>query len=171
MTWWEVALQVISLTGSVLSATGVYLAIEQLKKTQKAAEAARDASQAAERGIARNVLIADISVSGKMIDEIKAFLRSCKYELALVRVSDLTAIIIQLQHVGTVDAAKPDHRAREALTSLSVLRDLLEEKLYDECVVIDTAKVNSELARISDRLGHWVGRRKFSVIGEAHGSR
>ena len=97
----------------------------------------------------------------RVIEEIKGLLRSRKYELALLRVTDLNSLIIQLQSLSTTTGERPDQRSREALTSLSVLRDLLELKLDNDETAIETAKVNAELSRIADRLGHWIGRKKF----------
>jgi hypothetical protein len=159
--WWQTALNIIGVVGSILSAVGVYVAIRQINQTKKVAQAALEASEATQRGIASNVILADMSSCMRVIEEIKTLLRSRRYESALMRVTDLTGLIIQLQHLAAAGSERPDLRAREALTSLSVLRDLLELKLDDDSTSLEVAKVNSELSKIADRLGHWIGRRKF----------
>lgn len=150
----------ISIVGSALSLIGVAIAVWQIFKTRKAAEAAQNAVEATRRSITSNVVLADMSSCTRAIEEVKALVRAKRYEPALLRVTDLHALIIQLQHVTRSDG-KADTRAREALTGLSVLRDLLEEKLDNDEIAIETAKVNSELAKISDGLGHWIGDRKL----------
>lgn len=166
--WWQNALQAIGIAGSVLSAVGVYIALRQIRRTREAADAARLAIEATRLEISSNVLLADVTTCTRVVEEIKTLMRSRKYESALLRVTDLNALIIQLQSLSTAIGEKPDQRSREALTSLSVLRDLLEQKLDNDDIAVETAKVNAELSQIADRLGHWIGRKKFKPVGGGH---
>ena len=68
-------LNIISILGSVLSFVGVLVAIWQIKKTRKAAEAASAASLQAQQSIARNVLLVDVTSCISQLEEIKLLIR------------------------------------------------------------------------------------------------
>ncbi|HKO36410.1 MAG TPA: hypothetical protein VJV21_08020 [Pyrinomonadaceae bacterium] len=158
----QTIIDLIGVAGSMLSLLGVIIAVVQVRKARKAAEAAEVASLAAQKTIANKVILIDVSASAQSVEEVKAHIRSQKFESALLRVTDLNALIIQLQHVPSTNTP-PDWQIREMLTNLSVLRDLLEQKLHDPAVVVETPKVNAELSRIADDLGHWIAGRKFTM--------
>lgn len=158
----QAVLDAISVGGSVLSLVGLGIAISQIVKTRKAADAAAAAARETQARIANAVILADLSTSTRSVEEVKEFIRSRKYEPALLRVSDLNHMVIQLQHLAS-SSTPPDWTIREMLTNLSVLRDLLEQRLSDDATEVDTAKVNAELSRIGDRLSHWIGGRKLTM--------
>ena len=79
----------ISIIGSFLSLTGVIIALVQISKTRRAAEAAKDASIETQKAISRNLLLSDVSNCVKHIEEIRLYMRGENYELAQVRVNEM----------------------------------------------------------------------------------
>jgi len=156
------ALAWITLAGTILSLAGVIFAGAQILKTKRAALAAEEAAQNTQRSITNNVALVDLSTSTRSVEEVKSLIRAQRYEPALLRLSDLNSLVIQVQHIAA-ESDPPEWSVREMLTNLSVLRDLLEQKLADDSVIVETAKVNAELSRIGDHLGHWVSGRKFTM--------
>ncbi len=91
--WW------LGLLGSLASLIGLPIAIWQIRKTRRAAEAAKDASLQTQNAISRNLLLSDVSICVKYIEEIKNFIRYEKYEAAQIRVSDSVSELIQIQEM------------------------------------------------------------------------
>lgn len=89
----------ISIIGSFLSLFGVIIALVQISKTRRAAEAAKDAAIQTQKAISRNLLLSDVSICIRNAEEIKSFVRNGKYESALIRVTDLISQLIQIREV------------------------------------------------------------------------
>lgn len=153
-------LNVIAVAGSLLSLAGVVVAIVQIRKTRRAAEAAERASQLAQQGIARNVLLVDVSSCVSQLDAIKTMIRSRRYDAALLRVGDLIAVLVQMREVTPADQ-KPVISYRKALPQLGILRDLLEERLHNEQTAVNPVQINSVLSELSVSLNSWIGSAKY----------
>lgn len=84
----------ISIIGSFLSLLGVIIALWQISKTRRAAEAAEKSSLQTQKVISRNLLLSDVSTCTRNIEEIKQFVRIEKYEASLIRTNDLISQLI-----------------------------------------------------------------------------
>ena len=143
----------ISIIGSVASLIGLPIAIWQIYKTRRAAEAAKDASLQTQKVISRNLLISDVSTCIKHIEELKSFVRNENYQLALVRVNDLVSQLMQIQEADF----------EEIILKLSNIRNDFERKLEKSSAKIKIAEVNSQLALISDDFNKLIGETKFTI--------
>ncbi|HLL75459.1 MAG TPA: hypothetical protein VK421_09335 [Pyrinomonadaceae bacterium] len=153
----------ISIIGSVLSLIGVIIAIAQIRKTLRAAKAAQAAATQTQIAISRNVLLTDISTCARSLEELKVLIRGNRFEAALMRVTDLTSQLVQLQHLQRPISTIQSIDFKEVLTQLSILRELLERKIYQHQTEINPVLMNSQLSQISDELNRWIGEEKYLV--------
>jgi len=155
----------IGVLGSLASLVGLPIAIWQIYKTRRAAEAAETASLQTQKSILRNLLLSDVSICIKHIEEIKSSARNEKYELSLTRVNDLISQLIQIQEVlkGSNQIYQIDFD--EALLKLAGIRKDFERKLIKDSVKVSIARINNQLGIISDSLNKLIGETKI-VIGK-----
>ena len=158
-------LNAFSVGGTILSLLGLAVAIFQIVKTRRAAEAAKLAAQQAQQSIARTVFLVDVTNCAAQLDEIKALLRARRYEAALLRVTDVTAAVTQLRGMTRTHAKQPLN-FKQALTQLGILRDLLELRLHEENTPINPVKINEILSGIADSLNRWIGSNKYLAAAE-----
>lgn len=156
----------VSIFGTALSLLGITIAIYQILKTRKAAEAALLAANMATDAIQLNVTLTDVSSCINEVEEIKVMIRSKRYEAALLRVTDLSGRLIQLKNMPMNRFVKHVPNSKEMLAQLSVLRDLLERKLQNEKLPINASKINKILSEISDGLNIWIGSNKYLPGGK-----
>jgi hypothetical protein len=158
-----------TLLGTALSLVGLVVAIVQVRKAVTAAQAAETAAAATENAIARNMFLADVSTCVTGIEELKLLIRTARHEAALLRVTDLNANLIQLQHLPKAPADTSSIRLKEILTQLVILRDVLEQKVHASETEISPVQANTVLSNISDQLNHWVASARFDrARGERH---
>lgn len=159
---------VATLAGTLLSLTGVIIAIVQIVKTRSAAELARAAADQSRQLLARNVLLSDLSGLTTSIEELKMHVRHRRLEAALLRVTDLNTALIRLQHVRD-GAGRPSEESdmKFIMGQLAVLRDQLERVNTDTDSEFNAVRVNGILSKVSDRLNHWVGDITFKASSEA----
>ncbi len=155
----------IGFIGSVASLIGLPIAIWQIYKTRRAAEAAEVASLQTQKSILRNLLLSDVSICIKYIEEIKSSARNEKYEMSLTRVNDLISQLIQIQEVlkGSNQIYQIDFE--EMLLKLTGIRNNFERKLVKDSVKINVVRVNNQLDLISGNLNKLIGETKI-VIGK-----
>lgn len=154
----------LSIVSLVLTVAGFSLAIWQIVKTRRAAQAATAAASAARDEIKKNVMLTDVVLCDKLLDEIRLHLRHQKIELALLRTTDLSAQLIQLRNIYA--PSPPEINFQGILTQLSILRTTLEAKVYSPDQPINTAQINNKLAHISATLNDCIGKQRFSSKGE-----
>ncbi len=155
--WW------LSLLGSLASLIGLPIAIWQINKTRRAAEAAKDASLETQKAISRNLLLSDVSICVKYIEEIKNFIRYEKYEAAQIRVSDSVSELIQIQEMLISSNQLHQIEFEKIISQLSNIRNKFEKKLADSSVKISIAVINEQLSLISDNLNKFIGEKKIAV--------
>ena len=155
--------EVISIAGSILSLIGVLIALVQIRKTLRAARAAEIAAKETQQAIARNILLADVSTCTRTLEEIKVLVRGERHEAALMRVTDLSTLLIQLQHLNIQPASETKTNFARMITQLTILRELLEQKVYRQDTEINPVQVNTQLSKISDQLSRLLGEEKYAV--------
>ncbi len=155
--WW------LGLLGSIASLIGLPVAIWQISKTRRAAESAKDAAIQTQKVISRNLLLSDVSTCTRNIEEMKAFVRSGKYESALIRITDLVSQLIQIQEVSKSSNQPLQIEFKETLSQLSIIRKDFEKKLVKSSAKMDIVQINSQLSEISDDLNKMIGETKITV--------
>lgn len=153
----------IGVIGSVASLIGLPVAIWQIYKTRHAAEAAKDASNKTQKIISQNLLLTDISTCAKLIDDVKSYVRSERYETALIRVTDLITQLNQSQRVFSKTTTIEELDFEVFLGQLVIIRDLFERKVNSSSVKINQARINGQLSEILDELNKWIGGAKVAV--------
>lgn len=149
--------------GSAASLIGIAFTIWQIIKTRQAAEAAKDASLKTQKTISRNLLISDVSNCMKHIEETRLYMRGENYELALVRVSDLTSNLIQIQKV--LEGSTQPHQInftkihREIKKIRIDLRNIIEGKAEK----VERMRINAQLDFVSDNLNKLIGETKIYI--------
>jgi uncharacterized protein with PQ loop repeat len=154
-----------TILGTYFSVIGVIIALYQLSKIRKSADAAKLASMEAYATITKNVFMIDFASISRTIEEIKTLIRAEKHESALLRTND---VIIQLQQASSLPLTQENSRAlslSQTISQLSILRELLEKKQRDP-TPIDVVFVNSVLSKIADKFNKIIGQTKYQIKGE-----
>jgi hypothetical protein len=96
-----------------------------------------------------------------MLDEVRTLVRASRFEPALLRISDLSNLLLQLRQI-------PDtpFQFRPVLVQLSVVRGLLEAKVTDEDYEIEPTRILRTLSTISDDVNGWLGQVRFVGQGD-----
>ena len=150
-------INIIGVVGSFLSLIGVIIAIWQINKTKRIAQAAKDASDRTQKIISRNLLLSDVSTCTKNLEEIKTYVRIERYEASLIRVNDLISALVQIhQRMDNTNQIVP-FGFEEMLLQLSVIRDEFEKKVNKSSARINNTQINSRLSLISDDLNKLIG--------------
>lgn len=147
----------IGFLGSVASLIGFPVAIWQILKTQRIAQAAKDASDRTQKIISRNLLLTDVSTCTKNLEEIKTNVRTERYEASLIRVNDLISALVQIQQRLDGTNQIIPFEFEEMILQLSVIRDEFEKKVNKSSARINNTQINSKLSLISDDLNKLIG--------------
>lgn len=153
----------IGVIGSVASLIGLPVAIWQIYKTRRAAEAATSALLQTQKTISRNLLRSDILNCTRNTEEIKSFVRSGKYESALIRVEDLISLLSQIQEISRSSDQTIHIEFKEMLSQLSIIRKDFEKKLIKSSARMDVVQINSRLSEIADDLNKMIGETKIVI--------
>lgn len=155
--WW------LGLLGSLASLIGLPIAIWQIYKTRRAAEAAKAAVLETQKAISRNLLLSDVSVCVRHIEEIRLYVGNENYELAQVRVNDLNSQLMQIQAV--LSGSKQTHQIdfEEILREIKKTRSDFRKKIEGSSAKINTIRVNAKLDIISDSLNKLIGETKIVI--------
>lgn len=153
-------LGLVSLAGSAVSVIGFAIALVQLSRTRKVADAARRSAFRTHSLLTRNVLLSELASSSSTLDGIKALILAERYEAAFVRVSDLMGYLNQLKTLPQ-DFEK-EIGYPEILGNLHIIRGSLEKHLNDPRTPVQTLRILAFLNQISDEINSWIGQVKFS---------
>lgn len=160
-----------TVVGTLASLLGIGVALSQLNKTRKAAEAAKEAAGVATNAIKRNVALIDVTACINEIEALKTMIRTHRIESALLRVTDLSSKLIQLKNILTVESQDPIEEMSKVLSQVRILKDVLERKLHDEETTSKQVfQMNKTLSDISDILNAWIGKRKYIPEEKNHDS-
>lgn len=152
----------VSVAGSVLSLLGVGITLWQIRKTLRAAQAAEAAAKETQFAIARSVFLSDVSACVRSLEELKVLVRGERHEAALMRVTDLSTMLIQLQSLRVQQADKRI-TFTGMLSQLAVMRESLEQKVNNQEAEIDPTQVNTQLSNVSDQLNRLLGEEKYMI--------
>ncbi len=148
------------------SLIGLPVAIWQIRKTRKVAEAAKDASLATQKAISRNILLSDVSNCMKYIEEIRLYLSSEDYVSAQLRTSDLNSQLIQIQEVLITSNQSYQIDFEEIFQLIKRIRSDFRKKIEGKFVKINSIRVNNQLDVISDSLNKLLGKNKMDIEKE-----
>lgn len=153
---------ILTIIGLIISIGGFAFAIWLIIKTKKAALAAKEASVNAREVLQTNIMLVDISIYARIIDEVKSSLRNQRFESALIRVTDLISQLIQIRHMEHFSSKESPILFQEIVTQLSILRESLEQIINEPDFPMDIVSVNKILSGITDLLYDLIGKYKYS---------
>jgi hypothetical protein len=87
----------ISIIGSILSLTGVGIAIWQISLVKKAAVAAKEGADQTQKTEFLKIFYFQMFICTKNLEEIQSFVRYERYESAQIRTGDLISYLYQIQ--------------------------------------------------------------------------
>lgn len=150
----------VGLAGSGLSFVSVWIAIWQIVKTRRVAEATQRASRTALAAMGRQVVLSEVTACSANLTTIIELVRTKRYEAVSLRVSDLMR---QLNHIRNMPDAAALAAFGQLLTQLYVIRELMDRRLADPRVEVRPVEVIKVLNGVSDELNELVGRQKYSL--------
>jgi hypothetical protein len=160
----------LSVLGSIASLVGLPIAIWQIRKTRRVAEAARDASDRTQKTISQNLLLSNIHTCIKNLEEIQSFVRYERYESAQIRAYDLISYLYQIQQRTKNSQQTLEIEYEEMLSELSIIREEFERKVNKSSARINNVQINTRLSEISDSLHKLVGGTIIAIEkGEENG--
>jgi hypothetical protein len=160
----------LSVLGSIASLVGLPIAIWQIRKTRRVAEAARDASDRTQKTISQNLLLSNIHTCIKNLEEIQSFVRYERYESAQIRAYDLISYLYQIQQRTKNSQQTLEIEYEEMLSELSIIREEFERKVNKSSARINNVQINTRLSEISNSLHKLVGGTIIAIEkGEENG--
>ncbi len=160
----------ITVIGTLLSLVGVGIAIWQIQKTRRVAQAAKDASDQTQKIISRNLLIYDVKTCLKNLDEIQSFVRIEKFESARLRTSDLIGYLYQIEQRLEGTNQEVPFEFEEMFSQLSIIREKFEKKVIRTSARINGIQINNQLSKVSDDLNKLIGGTIIAIeVGEENG--
>lgn len=160
----------ISVIGSILSLIGVGIAVWQILKTRRLAEATKDASEQTQKAISKNFLIYDVKTCLKNLDEIQTFVRIEKFESAQLRTIDLIAYLYQIEQRIEGTEQKIPFEFEEMFSQLTIIREEFEKKVIKTSARIDSVRINTQLSGVSDSLNKLISNIVITIeVGKENG--
>jgi hypothetical protein len=150
--------------GTFLSVYGIWIAYEQIKSTKATTEQTNRAVVNSLSRIIQLFSVADLSRAIKIIHEIQNFILSEKYELALLRMKDLKATLIQVKYNKELLSLTNIEIYNKAITDLSIDTNNINDLLLGKKKV-NFSKVNENLNQIETILGEFENKLKFENYG------
>lgn len=137
--------------GLALSVWGIFLAYQSLRRTRKAAEAAKDAVTRLKQDMDRFDSVAACSAVLAMISEIKRHQRNSAWHLLPDRYSDLRRSLSEIRGLSPL-SNEQHHALQAALAQLGVAEDKIERHLAIEDGRLDVPKMNKMISTQADRI-------------------
>lgn len=162
----EVRNFIVGIIAAGISLCGFAVAIWQIRKTRKAAEAATDAAKEIQGILAKNVMLADTTKIIGEIREVKAFILNERYDAALVKMQEFQSNLVELRHLSGESASLSGQSFQAIFSNLSVINDTLEEKVIEPESRFDIQKTNKILSGVILVLQDWLGSGKYEVMKE-----
>lgn len=93
----------IGIFGSIASIAGILISYFQILSVKEISESTKKAIDNSLNEMIKTFSVSDLSRTIKLTQEIQGFIRASKYESALLRMSDLKSVMIQIRHVKTLN--------------------------------------------------------------------
>ena len=137
--------------GLALSALGVFLAYRSLRKTRKAAEAAKEAVIRLKKDIGRFESVAACASVLAMLNEIKRHQRHEAWDLLPDRYSDLRRSLSEIRGLTLLNEEQ-QRDIQAALVQLRGIEEQIERHLISEDGELDIPRMNKIVSRQADRI-------------------
>lgn len=148
---WRDVIALVAAVGVGIAILGVGIAIEQIRRTRSSAEAARNAAIAAKKSLSGNLFLTDITSAIRLVSEIRNLHLAGQYDVTVMLLSTLTAIIVQVSATrpGRAEDVLAYKKAVEQLGSLEVA---LVQQQKGSGKQVDPTRVHRRLIDVSNLL-------------------
>ena len=149
--------------GALISLAGFIVTVILILKTRKSAEAAKDAAKEAQNILNKNVMLADMATCIEIIQQVKAFLLSNRYDAASIRLQEFQSKLSELRHLDKTENPMPKEAFQAIFSNVFIINNELEAKIRDPNYAIDVERTNRTLSKITVRLQDWLGKGKYHL--------
>jgi hypothetical protein len=139
----------IGIIGSIASFAGISIAYVQIVSLKEISKYNNRIINVALNELFKSFSIADISKSIKLVQEIQSLIRSEKSESALLRMQDLKAILIQINHINILDGKYNQEDYKIIMTDLNIDISNLNSLLVKQKTGINFLKVLANLETLA----------------------
>ena len=150
-----------TLFGTYLSLYGILIAYLQIQSIKETSEKTKRAVEESSNRINQILSVSDLSKSNKVIQEIQYFLQNDKVELALLRMKDLKAILIQIKFNEDLIEYTENNLYNQNITDLGADINNLHDQITGAKKGINFSKVNQNLERLSTILAELENKLKY----------
>jgi len=155
----QTTINFISLCGTFVSLIGLFITYIQVISLKQATEKTKLEIDNTLNRVNQIISISELSKGSKIIHEIQSANRSSNYELSLIRMQDLKAILIQVKNQQNEDLIKD--KFKTAIKNLGIDIGAYDALLTKQKTGIDITKVNSNLEKLSTTLIEFENKLKF----------
>ena len=144
------AAKFMGIVGSNASILGILYSLYQLSHLRAETALIKQASEETKSKILTLQHYGEISAGISLIPEIQNYLRSRKFELAIVKIQELKRILTEA--IGNASDTTAAGTLKEEIQSLNLLISSFEKEIEEKRKSIQICQVNSDLERIRDLL-------------------
>jgi hypothetical protein len=141
----------ITTLGVVLGLVAVTIALVQLRRAVRSADAAMIAAREARDAVAATTELANLTSGVRLISEVEALLRSEQFDAASVRLNDLRELIVHTRRARPHDQ-DTDRTFQRSIALVASFQHELLKRHYSPAARYDPLSVHRRLREISDFL-------------------
>jgi len=127
--WYNLLNFLFASVGLFLAVAGIWFALDQIKKTLKAAQAAKQATIETAQDIRRMTTLVDVLSLVKIADQILSHLRAKNYNAGVVRLQDLLSGVSAARNSTMGPKLFTESKWQEMTTRVSSVQDVIERAL------------------------------------------
>ncbi len=152
-----------AIIGALISLAGFIVTVILILKTRKSADAAKDAAKEAQNILTKNVMLADMATCIEIIQQVKAFLLSSRYDAASIRLQEFQSKLSELRNLEKITNPLPKKSFQAIFSNVFIMNDELEAKIRNNNYSIDAERINRTLSKIVVMLQDWLGKGKYHL--------
>lgn len=149
--------------GALISLAGFIVTVILILKTRKSADAAKDSAKEAQNILTKNVMLADMATCIEIIQQVKAFLLSSRYDAASIRLQEFQSKLSELRNLENITNPLPKESFQAIFSNVFIMNNELEAKIRNPNYSIDAERINRTLSKIVVRLQDWLGKGKYHL--------
>lgn len=150
-----------TLFGTYFSLYGLVVAYLQIQSIKGISTETKDAVDASAKKVNQIISVSELSKSNKVVQEIQIYLQDNKFELALVRMKDLKAILIQIQYNEHLADYVNDKLYNVNITDLATDMNNLYDHMTGGKKGINFSKLNQNMENLSTTLSQFENQLKY----------
>lgn len=136
-------LDLLNITGAIASTFGLFIVFLQVSALRSSSEAAYQAAQTTRDEIMAFLSVLDIVRTVKLVQEIQAFNRAEKHEIAILRMQDLKYVLRDIINNPRLNGIVERQRYRVHIKDISIQIGSLEKEIHHRSKNFNIAKMNS----------------------------